>query len=353
MTVGPGKQYATIRAAAAASQNGDTIHISAGEYRGDVATWSASNLTICGIGGRARLYANGANEGGKGIWVVAGSNTTIHSVEFHDAKVTDQNGAGIRQEGATLVLRDAGFYDNENGILSGGGTNSTITIEYSEFARNGYGDGFSHNIYVGNVDRLTVVASYFHEAKIGHNLKSRARENFIENSYFMDGPTGTSSYLLDFPDGGLVFMRGNLLHKGPRADNTTAVSFGAERNMYSVNTVTMTHNTVVTTLGRGNFVSVAGYTQQVALTANLFAGAATMISGAGAGILTQSSNLLTAASNVPGADAGQFWPAAAFLPQLPLATVPDAQFAFDSPQPFRLRALTAGTRLIGALQSAP
>ena len=57
----------------------------AGEYRGDVATWNANNLTICGIGGRAKLYANGVHEGGKGIWVIRGSNTTVHGVEFHDA----------------------------------------------------------------------------------------------------------------------------------------------------------------------------------------------------------------------------------------------------------------------------
>ena len=92
---------------------------------------------------------------------------------------------------------------------------------------------YSHNIYIGNIDRLHVVASYFHEAKIGHNLKSRAKENVIENSYFVDGANGTSSYLLDFPDGGIVFMRGNLLHKGPKADNTTAVAYGAERNMWT------------------------------------------------------------------------------------------------------------------------
>ena len=224
LTVGPGKQYVTIRAAAAASQNGDTIHITAGDYRGDVATWNASNLTICGIGGRARLYADGVHEGGKGIWVIRGSSTTVHSVEFHGAKVPDQNGAGIRQEGPTLTLRDTGFYDNENGILTDDGTNSTITIEYSEFARNGFGDGQSHNIYIGQIGLLNVRNSFFHEARIGHNLKTRARENIIENSYFMDGINRTSSYLLNFDNGGRAVLRGNFLHKGPLADNSILIT---------------------------------------------------------------------------------------------------------------------------------
>ena len=161
LQVGPGKTYTTPSAAAAAAQSGDRILIAPGDYRGDVATWSASNSTICGNGGRARLFADGKDAQGKGIWVIAVPNTattTIINVEFHDAKVPDQNGAGIRHEGGNLVLRNTGFFDNENGILGGGGP-VTVTIERSEFARNGYGDGYSHNIYIGNVDRLRVVAS--------------------------------------------------------------------------------------------------------------------------------------------------------------------------------------------------
>lgn len=44
---GPGKTYSVPSAAAIAAQNGDVIKISAGNYVGDVTTWSSSNLTIC------------------------------------------------------------------------------------------------------------------------------------------------------------------------------------------------------------------------------------------------------------------------------------------------------------------
>ncbi len=272
MHVGPGKAYAVPSLAAAVSQSGDTVKISAGDYKGDVATWSASNLTICGIGGRARLFADGKSAQGKAIWVVSGSNVTIEGLEFHDSKVPDQNGAGIRAEhGGSLVVRNSGFFDNENGILGGYGA-STVTIDRSEFARNGYGDGYSHNIYIGSAARLTVTSSYFHEAKIGHNLKSRAKETHIENSYFVDGPTGTSSYLADFPNGGRVYMRGNFFHKGPNADNSTAVSYGAEGVTWSANTLEMVHNTVVMTRSGGAFVGAPSNTQSLKLIANIFAG---------------------------------------------------------------------------------
>jgi hypothetical protein len=135
LSVGAGKSFALPSAAAAVAQSGDVIKITAGDYRGDVATWSSSNLTICGIGGRARLFADGKHAGGKGTWVVSGSNVTIDSIEFHDAKVPDQNGAGIRAEhGGSLTIRNSGFFDNENGIQGGDGA-ATVTIDRSEFGQ--------------------------------------------------------------------------------------------------------------------------------------------------------------------------------------------------------------------------
>ena len=344
----------TIRAAAAASQNGDTIHITAGDYRGDVATWNASNLTICGIGGRARLYADGVHEGGKGIWVIRGSSTTVHSVEFHGAKVPDQNGAGIRQEGPTLTLRDTGFYDNENGILTDDGTNSTITIEYSEFARNGFGDGQSHNIYIGQIGLLNVRNSFFHEARIGHNLKTRARENIIENSYFMDGINGTSSYLLNFDNGGRAVLRGNFLHKGPLADNSILITHYANIWGAGYNSLTLEHNTLVSTYSSGQFINI-NTGAPVTLTANIFAGtnSPSLLGGATA---AQTSNVVTNATQIPGASnvaAPNFWPAPALLPQLNLATSIVPNYTTDSPRPYAVRAITGTTRLVGALQAAP
>jgi hypothetical protein len=358
LQVGPGKSYALPSAAAAVAQSGDVIKISAGDYRGDVATWSASNLKICGVGGRARLFADGKSAQGKATWVIAGSNVVIDSVEFRDSKVPDQNGAGIRTEGNNLTVKNCGFFDNENGILGGEGA-STINIERSEFARNGYGDGYSHNIYIGAVDRLNVVASYFHEAKIGHNLKSRAKETRIENSYFMDGPNGTASYLVDFPNGGVVYMRGNLLQKGPNADNSIAVAYGQEGANKAVNTLEMVHNTVVMTRSGGTFINAPGNTQSVKLTANVFAGTGSpglIGGGVASGSILQQSNVVSSASNFSGADniaAPNFWPNATLQALLPLSSVLDAGYNTDAPQPITLRSLSGSAARAGALQARP
>jgi hypothetical protein len=346
-------------AAAAVAQSGDVIKISAGDYRGDVTSWSANNLTICGIGGRARLFADGKNYGGKGLWVVRGSNITIDSIEFRNTTVPDQNGAGIRAEHAgELKIINSGFYDNENGILGAEGS-ATVTIDRSEFARNGYGDGYSHNIYIGPAAKLTVKNSFFHEAKIGHNLKSRAKENRIENSYFMDGPSGTASYQLDFPNGGAVYMRGNLVQKGPNADNSTAIAYGAEGLQWSVNTFEMVHNTVAITRSGGSHLYVPSGTQSVKLTANLFAGTGnpSLVSGGFAsGNIAQLSNIISLASNIPGVDniaSPNFWPNSTLLGLLSLLSPTDASYTADSPKPMTTRSISGGTRTVGALQAKP
>jgi hypothetical protein len=354
LTVGAGKQFTTVRAAAAAAQAGDTIHIDAGDYRGDVATWRANNLTICGIGGRARLFADGVDEGGKGIWVIRGSDTTVVNVEFHGAKVADENGAGIRQEGRNLTLRHTGFFDNENGILTDDGTDSTITIEYSEFARNGFGDGYTHNIYVGRIGRLNVRFSYFHEAKIGHQLKTRARENVIEYSYFVDGPAGTSSYLLNFDNGGRAVVRGNLLHKGPNADNSILITHYSNIWGAEYNSLTLEHNTLVSTYPGGRFIDV-NTGAAVTLSANVFAGTngPAVISG---GTVSNQQSVIATAAEFPGATdvaAPNFWPASTLLARLALANPVVASYPTDTPRPFVARSVTSTARLAGALQSAP
>ena len=49
---------------------------------------------------------------------------------------------------------------------------------------------------------LKVTGSYFHHAKSGHLLKSRAAKNLIFYNRLTDEIGGTASYELEFPNGG-------------------------------------------------------------------------------------------------------------------------------------------------------
>jgi hypothetical protein len=258
------------------------IEIDAGVYDGDATVWRAHRLTIRGVGGRARLRAKGAHAEGKAIWVIKGNDTTIEGVEFSGAKVPDQNGAGIRLEGAGLTVRDCYFSHNENGILTGRAPDSDVVVEHSEFTHNGFGDGYSHNLYIGRVRSFTLRHSYVHHAIVGHNVKSRAGRNEIRYNRIMDEKDGRSSYAIDLPNGGLAFVVGNVIQQGPRTENSTIISYGAEGLQHPVNELHFVNNTVVNDLPEGGrFIFVREGTQVARLVNNVFAGPGKVLSGPG------------------------------------------------------------------------
>jgi hypothetical protein len=282
LEVGPGKRYAKPSAAARATHDGDIIEIAAGVYEGDAAIWRSNDLTIRGVGGRAEIKAKGADAEDKGIWVIKGKNTTVENIELSGARVHDRNGAGIRQEGAGLTVRNCYFYDNQNGILANHNDASEILIEHSEFNDNGEGDGQTHNIYIGKVKQFTLRASYSHHADIGHNVKSRAAVNYILYNRIMDEETGTASYAIDLPNGGTSYVIGNLIQQGPKTDNFTIVAYGKEglsnpdRAFYFIN------NTVVNEgPPDGIFVFVQNGAGPVEIVNNIFAGPGIVLKGPG------------------------------------------------------------------------
>src|SRR4030095_2761793 len=153
LTVGPGKQYATMSAAIAASHDGDTIQVQAGTYTNDFATIN-TNISLVGVGGMVHLLATKAIPNGKAI-LVTNSDVTITNFEFSGAKVADANGAGIRYQAGNLTINKCYFHDNQCGLLSANNLSGSITINNSEFAHNGVGGyGQTHNLYVGQVGTL-------------------------------------------------------------------------------------------------------------------------------------------------------------------------------------------------------
>jgi hypothetical protein len=284
-SVGPGKTYATPCAAIAAAQDGDVIEIdAAGIYAGDVCAIARSNLTLRGVNGRAHVDAAGKAFGGKGTWVIQGANTTVENVELSGAAVADKNGAGIRQEGAGLTVRNCFFHDNEDGILSGGA--GEIVIEGSEFAHNGNGDGYSHNMYIGHENKFTLRGSYSHHSKIGHLVKSRAQENHILYNRLMDEADGTSSYAIDLPNGGTSYVIGNLIQQGPMTDNATILAYGEEGTTNPKADLYVVNNTLVNDRGSGTFLQLATTAMPAVVRNNVFVGGGTLTNQASASLAT-------------------------------------------------------------------
>lgn len=256
--VGPNESYKTLASAVAASRAGDVINLRPGEYVNDFAVIS-HDLTIVGTGGGAHLRATGNIPNGKAI-LVTKADVTIENVEFSGAQVHDRNGAGIRYVEGDLVLKNTHFHHNQNGILGGKAVDGSIRIEDSEFDHNGIGDGRTHNAYVGHVRELVVENSSFHDAVVGHNLKSRAEITTITDSRFEDGPRGSASYGIDLPNGGVVTLEGNTIQKGPHAENDDLVAYGAEGRLHDDNAVILRDNTFISDMGHRPTTAFRNYT---------------------------------------------------------------------------------------------
>ena len=283
LRVGPGEKYPVPSAAARDARNGDTVEIAAGDYPGDVAVWNAQNLTLRGVGGRARLDAQGKSAQGKAIWVIVGSDYTIENIEFTNCRVPDNNGAGIRLEGRNLTVRNSYFHRNQMGILTGHNPESDVVIEGSEFYRNVVDyektGSLGHNIYIGRVRSFTLRGSYSHGAAWGHNVKTRAAENRILYNRLEDGKDGSASYIVDIAEGGKAWLVGNVLEQGPDGDNWTIVSFAAERQNGG-DRLALVNNTLVNNRSSGVFVQVHGSAAAI-LSNNILAGPGTPLKGPG------------------------------------------------------------------------
>lgn len=285
-------------------QDGDTIQIDAETFMGQasLAVWRKNDLLIKGVGGRPSLIVNGENIMGKGIWVLGGNNIIVENIEFSGATVPDNNGAGIRLDGIGMTVRHCYFHDNENGILTSNLNNGDLLIEFSEFENNGYGDGFTHNLYIGRVNSLTFRFNYSHHADIGHNLKSRAKENYIMYNRIMDEQIGNSSRLIDLPNGGIAIIMGNLLMQGENAVNNNLLGYGLEGLTNGLpHQIHVINNTFVNKRAASCiFISITNGTSVANISNNIFAGKGQVVNGS---TTTKNTNYVDATiSNLAFAD---------------------------------------------------
>ncbi len=189
MKVGAGETYSTPCEAIAAASPKDEILIAPGTYT-DSCAISVAGLTLRGLGGRPKIDLSGTDHPAqyKGIYVVTANGVTLDNLELTGAHISAANGenaAAIRLEGEDLTVRNCYIHRNQNGIP--GGNAGTLTVEYSEFAGNGVGNGCNgggctHNLYVGKLKALYFRHNWSHSIANdtpdkGHLLKSRAAAN--------------------------------------------------------------------------------------------------------------------------------------------------------------------------------
>jgi hypothetical protein len=223
-----------LAGAVAASHDGDTIYVKAGTYTNDFAIIN-TDISIIGVGGMAHFVATVAPPNGKAIFVTNGDVTLDH-LEFSGAAVSAKNGAGVKVQMGNVTITDSYFHDNQDGMLVSPHAGGHLTINRSEFNHNGAGDGFSHNIYVNAIDYFEVTNSYFHNAVVGHEIKSRALATTVIGNRIADG-NSTASYSIDLPNGGNATIENNLIQQGPNSQNPTIIRYGEETTTESQSSI--------------------------------------------------------------------------------------------------------------------
>ena len=263
LTVGPGDPFSTISAAVAAASPNYVIDVQACTYTNDFPSINIP-LTINAIGGTALLKATISPPNQMGI-LIANSTITINGLAFQGSAVPDAlggNGAGIRYKGGNLTVLNSQFLDNQDGILADADPTGLITIKSSVFTDNGSGTGFTHALYAGQIESLTVENSTFNGTKVGHDIKSRAANTLVSGNYLDDGLTGTTSYAVDISNGGNATIIGNQIVQGPNTQNRTMISYAAEGEIYASNSL-LVENNVFTNSAPGTSIGVFNHTSNV------------------------------------------------------------------------------------------
>lgn len=257
-------EFATLSgaiASATAGYNGAntyTIDIDPGTYANDAAIINVP-LTIenDNPGGGPVLLNDSADQGAnptyaipnrKGI-LVSNASTTINGLTFEGAAVSvgdGGNGAGIRAQAGDLSVYNSSFIGNQDGILTDPDSSMHVLISNSVFTDNGNASGpdagSTHAIYVGKDASLTVQDSTFNGTQVGHDIKSRAAVTAIAGNYLDDGVTGTTSYAIDLPNGGMATIEGNTIVQGTNTQNPAMIAYDAGGLAYTDNSLLVQDN---------------------------------------------------------------------------------------------------------------
>jgi hypothetical protein len=184
----------------------------------------------------------------KGI-LVTNAAVTVNGLTFEGAAVPvadGGNGAGIRAQAGNLSVYNSSFIDDQDGILTNPDAAMNVLIDNSVFDGNGNATGpdagFTHAIYVGEDASLTVEDSTFNGTQAGHDIKSRAASTTIADNYLDDGVTGTASYAIDVPNGGVATIEGNTIVQGTNTQNPAMIAYDAEHLAYTDNSLLVKDN---------------------------------------------------------------------------------------------------------------
>jgi hypothetical protein len=342
---GPTGQYATISAAVAAA-DADTnladdyvISVAPGTYTND-SPQITRPMTIQAAAPGSAVILNApaplANE--KGI-ILTFANLTVDGLTLEGANIANSlggNAAGIRAEmgnqNYTLTVQNTTFIGNQTGMLTDASFPLNVVLINNVFMNNGNPNppepgGTTHGIYIGsNLQSLNAMGNEFCGTNVGHDIKSRAAVNMIENNTIYNGAAdpnqpscnvGSSSFALDLPNGGAALVVGNTMIKGTAAATPILFAYGEEGLLDPTNSIIFIDNTMdgsypgatgildapslpIPVVGNGN-------TFGASIVTPVDPASADQLTGSGAGGISPDGSILTAPSSGSLTTAAGVW----------------------------------------------
>ena len=104
-------------------------------------------------------------------------------------------------------------------------------------------------------------------------MKTRAAENHILYNRITDETGGTASYELDFSNGGIAYVIGNIIQQSSTTENGTMIAYGMEGYKWPINELHLSFNTIIDDRPQGGiFVNAKAGTRKITGRNNLFSG---------------------------------------------------------------------------------
>jgi hypothetical protein len=145
------------------------------------------------------------------------------------------NIAGIRKAAfgngpliGSLRFRGVEIAHCDDGILADAvaGSGDVFAGYDDNLHENGAGDGQSHNLYIGRFDLLAYLGGISNNAKVGHNVKTRARGNVIAFNNLRDttAVARAASYVNDLSGGLCTLLENDIGQEGVNDSNTSVMN---------------------------------------------------------------------------------------------------------------------------------
>jgi hypothetical protein len=124
---------------------------------------------------------------------------------------------------------------------------------------------------------------------IGHDIKSRSQAKIVTGNQLYDGAAnpalgcdaGSSSLVIDVPNGGMVSISGNQIIQGATSQNSKMVDYGEEGLEYGSNSLVVSGNSF-TSSGTASAIGVYDpHCVSAQLNNNTFVGITTIVDPAG------------------------------------------------------------------------